>query len=692
MSYDNDSNTPKNRLADETSAYLRQHMHNPVDWLPWGPEALALARERDVPLLISIGYSACHWCHVMAHESFEDAESAAMMNDLFVPVKVDREERPDVDQLYMDTVVRLTGHGGWPLTIWAMPDGRPFHGGTYFPKESRQGLASFRDVMRAVDDAWQQRRGEVENAAEKLVGALDDQPTGDASEAPGVRSIAMSADALMRGADKEHGGFGTGPKFPTPTSLEGILAASDFVAPETATEWLQFLYFTCGEMARRGLYDHLGGGFHRYCVDGRWTIPHFEKMLYDQGLLLRVYTEMFRRSRGNAELAWPIRETVEYLRREMTAPEGGFYASQDADSEGEEGKFFVWTPEDLARELGDTAEGFAEAYSVTESGNFENSTTHLVDRARAARQIHASERAKLLEVRSRRIPPATDRKRVAAWNGYAISGLARAATWLDEPGFLEDAIRAADFVLDNMRDDRGRLFRVYNEGRAHISGFLDDVASMLDACLDLHRAGGGDRFLEAAEGFAEDIATRFFDPQAGELFLTPNDGEPLAHRPRSDHDGATPQATGLATLGLVRMAELAGRSDWRDLVERIIHDQAFQLERAPHAHPTLARAVALHSRGLSVAVVVGAPGESATAELATRARQRLLPEDAVIVLAPESPLPTGLAASWAEGRGLQDGRPAAYVCHGTTCSLPATEPDALDDLNALFEPQDNNVG
>jgi len=679
--------TQLNRLAGETSAYLRQHRTNPVDWLPWGEEAQALARERDVPLLISIGYSACHWCHVMAHESFEDPETARIMNELFVPVKVDREERPDVDQIYMDTVVRLTGHGGWPLTVFALPDGRPFHAGTYYPPEPRQGMSSFRDVMRAVDEAWRQRRSELEKTAGQILAALDERLTGVAEEPPDAKTVARCAAAIMQGADEQHGGFGTGPKFPTPTSLEALLAALDFVADDVARRWLDFARFTCIEMARRGLYDHVGGGFHRYCVDGSWTIPHFEKMLYDQGLLLRVYSEMVRRNPGDAELAWPIRETVAYLEREMTAPEGGFFASQDADSEGEEGRFFVWTPQQIESELGTDATPFSDAYSVTVHGNFEHGTTHLVDRAREPRERFAEARATLYTARASRVAPGTDRKRVAAWNGYTISGLARAATWLAEPHYLALAVRAADFVLEHMRDGEGRLLRVYNEGRAHVSGFLDDTASLLDACLDLYRAGAGARFLAAASRFADDIATRFFDPEQGELFLTPNDGERLAHRPRTDHDGATPEAIGLATVGLVRLGTLAGRSDWSTLAERVIRDHAFALERGPHAHPTLVRAVALSARGLSVAVVVGAPEDDATRALAERARTRLLPDDMVIVVAPGAAAPNGVDASWLTGRGLRRGRAAAYVCHGTTCSLPATDPAELDDLQSLFSPQ-----
>ncbi|MDX1650839.1 MAG: DUF255 domain-containing protein, partial [Myxococcota bacterium] len=344
---------PTNRLARETSAYLRQHMHNPVDWLPWGEEAREAARAADKPLLVSIGYSACHWCHVMERESFEDPETAALMNELFVPVKVDREERPDVDQIYMDTVVRLHGHGGWPLTVFCTPDGRPFYGGTYFPPEPRHGLPAFRDLLRAVHRAWREQRDEVDETARRILDALESRPRGMASGLPGRALLVEAARRLMEGADRRRGGFGGAPKFPMATSLELLLAAEPLLPPGEAADVRDFLRLTADAMARRGCYDPLGGGFHRYCVDADWSVPHFEKMLYDQGQLLRVYADLWRRTGADDdELAWPVLETARWLRREMTAPDGGFHASQDADSEGEEGRFYVWTPQEIEAVLG----------------------------------------------------------------------------------------------------------------------------------------------------------------------------------------------------------------------------------------------------------------------------------------------------------------------------------------------------
>jgi len=671
-----------NRLADETSAYLRQHMHNPVDWHPWGREALERAQAEDKPLLVSIGYSACHWCHVMERESFEDAETAALMNRLFVNVKVDREERPDVDQIYMDTVVRLTGHGGWPLTVFCTPDGRPYYGGTYFPPEPRHGMPAFRQVLASVADAYRNQPEAVHDTTLQILAALRAEPRGGDGPAPGVETVKESAHAILRGADPTFGGFGRGPKFPTPTSLDLLLAAQDALTGAARDNALEHVVKTCHEMAHRGLYDHLGGGFHRYCVDARWEIPHFEKMLYDQGQLLRTYAETWRRTGMNDDdLVWPIRETAAYLRRELTADEGGFFASQDADSEGVEGRFYVWTPAEIEAVLGpERAEAFARAYGVSDLGNFEHGTTHLAEHHRPGRATFAAERAELLAARAKRVAPATDTKRVASWNGYAISGLARAGSLLDDEAMLADAARAADFVLGHMRDAEGRLLRVYDAGRAHVLAFLDDLAALLEACLDLHRAGAGERWLTAALELARDLARRFYDLQEQDLFLTPVDGERLVHRPRSDHDGATPQASGMAVLGLLRAASLAGDPELHRIADTVLAGHAHVLGRAPHAFPTLARAAALAERGLAVAVIVGDPGEAATAALALRARRALGPDDGVLVAAPGAVWHEALDPAWIRGRSAVNGRPTAYLCRGGSCSLPVHEPEALAAL------------
>ncbi|MDH3687306.1 MAG: thioredoxin domain-containing protein, partial [Myxococcales bacterium] len=558
MSHSQDQ--PTNRLGAETSAYLRQHMHNPVDWYPWGEEALTRARDEDLPILVSIGYSACHWCHVMERESFENPQTAELMNRGFVNIKVDREERPDVDQLYMDTVVRLNGHGGWPLTVFCTPSGKPFYGGTYFPPEPRHGMMSFPDLLDRISTAWRERRDEVDDSADSIVRALKARPEGVAEGLPGVDALRDAAHALLSQADRKHGGLGGAPKFPTATSLELLLAGCD-VQPEADTSaTLDFLAFTCREMSRRGLYDQLGGGFHRYCVDDHWGVPHFEKMLYDQGQLVQTYADVWRRTGATDEdLLWPIRETFEWLRREMTGPEGGWCASQDADSEGEEGKFYVWTPSEVAGVLGtERAEAFCRTYGVTRVGNFEHNATVLWDVVREPRERLAAERQKLLAARGERIAPATDTKRVAGWNALTASGFAYAGSLLEDAELLDGAAAACDFVLDRMRDDDGKLLRVFAGDAARIPAFLDDHAALLDACLALYRAGAGDRYLTESIATARAITSRFFDENESDFFLTPSDGERLPHRPRSDHDGAVPNSTGLAVLGLLRVASLTG--------------------------------------------------------------------------------------------------------------------------------------
>jgi uncharacterized protein YyaL (SSP411 family) len=670
---------PSNRLARESSAYLRQHMHNPVDWYPWGPEALERARSEDRPLLVSIGYSACHWCHVMERESFEDPETAALMNRLFVNVKIDREERPDLDQIYMDTVTGLTGHGGWPLTVFCTPDGAPFYGGTYFPPEPRHGLPSFREVLSAIGDAYRERREEVAAQARQVVQALAQRPDGVAESPPGVETALRAARGLLLRADPQHGGFGGAPKFPTPANLLLLLAASELLPGPEARAALDHVLLSCREMAWGGVYDQLGGAFHRYSVDAHWGVPHFEKMLYDQGQLLSVYAEAWRLG-GDDALLVPVRETVAYLRSELRGPEGAFYASVDADSEGEEGTFYVWTPEQVAAVLGpERAAAFCRAYDVTPPGNFEAGRSVLRDLERGPRERFAAERSALHRERACRPAPAVDRKRVAAWNGLAISGLARAAEALDDPSLLSEAAHAADFVFARMRDAQGRVLRVFDGEQARISGFLDDVAALLAAALDLHRAGAGDHHLTAALELAEDVVRRFFDPSLGDLFLTPADAEPLVQRPRSDFDGATPHSTGLAVLGLLRAASVSGRGGLREVAERVLRTHAFALERGAEAFPTLARAASLAERGASLAVVVGEPGAPDTRALAARARRVLAPEDAVLVAAPGA-RPEGIDPSWLEGREPNGGRATAWVCRGVTCSLPVTHPDALQPL------------
>jgi len=669
-----------NRLANETSAYLRQHMHNPVDWYPWGPEALERARAQDKPLLVSIGYSACHWCHVMERESFENREIAARMNEGFVCIKVDREERPDVDQVYMDAVTRFIGRGGWPLTVFCNSSGAPFYGGTYFPPEPRYGMPGFGSLLQQICDIYRDRRDEVERTASELLAELNRHVVDSSADVVGERSAVAAARQLMRGADRDHGGFGGAPKFPSPPSLELLLAAADALPADEAEDVVSHVAFTCRSIARGGVYDQLAGGFHRYSVDARWQVPHFEKMLYDQGQLIRVYSETWRRTRDEA-LVWPVRETVAFLKREMAAPEGGFFASIDADSEGVEGRFYAWTPQQTAAVLGDAeALAFDAAYGVSAAGNFEHHTTVLNQVGDFSRSEFEAAREKLRVARSRRVAPETDTKRLTAWNGLLVSGLARAGSLFGDREWIDIAAATADFLLERVVDAAGRPLRVFDRGAAKIPAFLDDVAALLEACLDLHRAGAGERFFDAAFSLAHDIAMRFFDREQGDLFFAADDGEPLFSRPRTDHDGATPQSTGLAAMGLVRVAAMADDSDLRHVVDRLLHTHAAALDRAPHAFPTLVRAALAAQHGVGVAVIVAGKDPAGATALAETARRALRPEDGVLV---DSPAISAISDRWLLDRDAIDGRATAYLCHGFTCSLPV---HTCEELAALCQP------
>jgi uncharacterized protein YyaL (SSP411 family) len=653
-----------NRLAGERSAYLLQHRDNPVDWYPWCDEAFELARRENKPVLVSIGYSSCHWCHVMEHESFEDAETARLMNEKLVCIKVDREERPDVDQIYMETVMRLTGSGGWPLNVFCTPDGRPFYGGTYFPPSAAYGRPSWRDVIQSVTRAYHEQGDQVEEQARRLVEILHLRPDPEPRRVPGRDDLHAFAVDLMRRADTVNGGFGNAPKFPTPTNLEALLLAH---ALHIATpDALEHVVFTLDRMSRGGIYDQIGGGFHRYSVDERWLVPHFEKMLYDEGQLLRVYAESYRQSR-NPELLWPLEETIAFLEREMRSPEGGYFASLDADSEGAEGLYYVWTPAQIVEVLGEEqGEQFCTAYGVHAGGNFERSGSSILTHALAGeRSRFTDQRAKLLEARGGRIRPETDTKRITAWLGYTASGLAVSGATLNRPEWVELAADTLDFVLERLVDDEGRLLRVGYDGEGRVAAFLDDHASMLVALLDLHRAGGPERAIDGAIRIAEAIRDRFYDPEERDLFFVPAESRDLIVRPSSDPDGATPSAAGLAVLGLVRLSTLTGRADLREIVDSVLTTWGRTIATAPTHFPTLLRAASLLETGPGVAVVVGDPAAAATRALAARSRELLTPEEAVVVIAPGAS-PDWIDPDWLRGRDEKAGAPTAYVCRGTS--------------------------
>jgi uncharacterized protein len=579
-----------NALATETSPYLRQHADNPVDWLAWGPPALARAREQDRPLLVSIGYSACHWCHVMERESFTDERTAALMNELFVCVKVDREERPDVDALYMEAVQGMTGHGGWPLNVFLTPEQLPFYGGTYFPPEPRAGMPAWTQVLQAIGEAWREQRAEIRAGGERLRERL----AGGARLRPSALPLSEAAlDEAVAGLraeyDPVHGGFGGAPKFPQSSVLEFLLVRAG-VDTGHGSDAAEMALATLRAMAAGGICDQLGGGFHRYAVDASWTVPHFEKMLYDNALLARAYLHGWRLT-GEARLQQVCRETLDWALREMRGPEGGFYAALDADSEGVEGRYYVWSAAEMRAVLGEDAQAAIAWLGVTEKGNFHE---HGVDGDLNVLQAHGPEPpagqrericARLLDVRSQRTRPGLDDKRLTAWNALMISALADAGAGLEGAvgeRYLDAARACAGFILERMRGEHGRLLRTFSAGKAALDGYLEDYALLLEALLALFEASCEERWFEQARSLAETLIARFADPDKGGFYSTAADAEALVVRRKELEDAPIPSGASSAALGLLRLAELSGEERYE---RQALGAIALVREIAPR-HPT----------------------------------------------------------------------------------------------------------
>ena len=644
-----------NRLAQETSPYLLQHKDNPVDWYAWGAEALDRAQQEDKPILVSIGYSACHWCHVMEHESFEDDQTAAEMNERFVCIKVDREERPDVDAIYMEACQAMTGQGGWPLNVFLTPEQVPFYAGTYFPPEPRYGMPSWRQVLAAIDEAWRTRRDEIEQASEGIVKRLSGGALLQASEDEIDPGLLERAVENLRGSfDPVNGGFGGAPKFPPASTIEYLLRRGE---TEMSSKTLH-------AMASGGMYDQIGGGFARYSVDAHWIVPHFEKMLYDNALLARAYLHGWQVT-GEPLFEQVCRETLDWALREMRAPEGGFYSALDADSEGVEGKFYVWTLDEVRDALGDDAEAAIAYFGMTGEGNFEGKNIPV----RAGAEPPPGVKERLYEIRAKRVWPGLDDKRLAAWNALMISALAEAGAVLSEPRYLDAARDCAAFVLGNMRDPNGRLLRTFKDGRAHLNAYLEDHAYLIEALLTLYESSFDPQWFAAARELADRLIARFADDERGGFYETSSDHEQLVARRKDLEDNPIPAGNSSAAYGLLRLAALTGEHEYERRAEgvlRLLHELA---PRHPQAFAHLLQALDFrlaHTREVALA------GDE-TAELERVVRSKFRPH---IVLAGGQPDGVPLM----QGREPVAGRPAAYVCEQFACRQPVTEPAELEAL------------
>jgi uncharacterized protein YyaL (SSP411 family) len=673
-----------NRLADETSPYLLQHAHNPVDWYAWGPEALEKARAEDRPIFLSIGYSACHWCHVMERESFENEEIAAVMNKYFINIKVDREERPDIDDIYMKAVQALTGSGGWPMSVFMTPDLEPFFGGTYFPPEDRYGRRGFPSLVQALGEAWLNDRENVVAQGKKLTEHIRREGRGKAVGDVSPDVVAKAFQMLWQNFDRQWGGFGNAPKFPHSMDIRIVLrhwlASGD-------KEALRVVRVTLDRMAEGGVYDQLGGGFHRYSTDEKWLIPHFEKMLYDNALLVPVYLEAHLAT-GDEDYARVARECCEWALREMVTPEGGFASTQDADSEGVEGKFFAWTQDELIEVLGAQHGTWAAAWwGVTVDGNFEHGTSALWRNdppQQVADELHVElaeleaamreARIKLFAQRDARVRPGTDDKVLASWNGLMISALAQTYQVLGDERYLDAARRAADYVLTGMRQDDGRLFATARHGRAHLNAYLDDYAFMIQGLVDLYESDFDPRWLRESLKLNEVLLVNFDDPKHGGFYTTGDNHEKLIARLKMPHDGALPSGNGVHALNLLRLAELTGDAELAQAAERTIKSIGNHVNQYPAGYCQMLLAIDFLSAPPREIVIAGEASHPAVREMLATVRGRYLPQR-VVALASSQADPALIPLL--EGRTPSEGGARAYVCRNYTCKQPV---DTAADL------------
>ncbi len=704
-----------NRLAREKSPYLLQHAHNPVDWYPWGEEAFAKARRENKPIFLSVGYSTCHWCHVMAHESFESEEVAAIMNREFVNIKVDREERPDVDRVYMTFVQATTGGGGWPMSVWLTPDLKPFVGGTYFPPEDRYGQPGFKKVLERIAAAWKQDHEKIAGQGTKIIEALREAQTVKSSAAEKIDPKILDAayEQFSGSFDVRDGGFGSAPKFPRPVTLNFL---SRFYARDPSSESgkhaLEMNLFTLRKMAAGGMHDHLGGGFHRYSVDRYWHVPHFEKMLYDQAQLAVAYLDAFQITQDR-QFESVAHDVLDYVARDMTSKEGGFFSAEDADSLFEHGKpghgegvFYAWTKKEIDAALGNAAEVFDFHYGVQSHGNAPEGSDPqdefrgknvLIERhtiAEAAQHFRKSEdavhdllkqsREKLFVIRSKRPRPHLDDKIIAAWNGLMISAYARAAQVLDEPRYLESARQAASFVRAHLWDESKKtLYRSYRGGRSDVEGFADDYAFVIQGLLDLYGASFEIEWLKFAIELQETQDRLFFDEKSGGYFSTSGKDKNVVLRMKDDNDSAEPAASSVAVLNLLRLAQIRGEKQWQERAEKTIGAFHPTLSRFPSAMPQMLVALDFSSSKPRQIVIAGKKDAPETKALLAEVHRHFLPKT-IILLADDADGQNYLVEKVEAIRAISmvDGKPAAYVCENFTCKAPVTDSNQLAELLA----------
>ena len=679
-----------NRLINETSPYLLQHANNPVDWYPWSQEALDRAKIEDKPILLSVGYSACHWCHVMERESFEDPQTARLMNESFVSIKVDREERPDIDSIYMTAVQALSGHGGWPMTVFLTPDGKPFYGGTYFPPEDRHGMPGFPTVLQAMDAAYREKRGEVVKATTQLVRRMRQITQSVRSLDPLTTDVIYQAyRGVASQFDDRFGGVGAQPKFPQPMTYEFLLRNH---LRSGDSQSLEIVELTLDSMAHGGIYDQVGGGFHRYSTDAFWLVPHFEKMLYDNALLAKLYLHAYQVT-GSALYRRVVEETLDYVVREMTSPSGGFYSAQDADSEGVEGKFFVWSPQEIVEALGeDAARVVIRCFGVTEEGNFEGSNIlHLAAHpAAVARQEGMTEaefdallgisKARLLEVRNRRVHPERDDKILTAWNGLMLRAFAEAAGVLGRSDYAEVAARNAEFLMGSLHVN-GRILRSYKagpepgEGQARLNGYLEDYSFLIDGLIALHEITFDERWLRDAVQLGEDMVELFWDEESGQFYDTGTDHEQLIVRPSDSSDNAIPCGSSMAADVMLRLAVITGDSDYQRRAVMALRSVREFMAKFPTGSGHWLCALDFYLSTPKEIAVVGDPADADTKHLMSEIHRHHVPNRVFVGKAAEDGASSGIPLL--EDRGQVNDRPTAYVCQNYVCQLPVNEPSEL---------------